>query len=60
MTTYLLIDGRKIALEDPYFTPTEGMIVNVEDKKYSVHIKNILHVQGQAADIEVELQCTAL
>jgi hypothetical protein len=57
MITYLLVEGQKIALDDPYFTPVEGMSIYIGDKHYTAHIKTRVRVQGQNGDIEQELIC---
>ena len=60
MTNYLLLEGQKIALEDPYFNPIEGMTIFIAEKPYTIHIKTIVRAQGENGDVESELQCSAL
>lgn len=57
MTVYLLIEGQKIVLDDPYFTPVEGMSIYIGEKHYTIHIKTRVLVQGNRGDIEQELVC---
>lgn len=60
MLTYLLLEGKKVEIDDMWFTPIDGMSVFVDGKEYMIMVKNILHIEGKKADIEKELICTAL
>lgn len=56
MTTYLVFKGEKTAIDDLYFTPTEGMYLTIDEIPHKIkEIRTVVRKSGQKADIEQEL-----
>ena len=59
MRCYIVIDGKRLELEDQFFSQylTENTAVYLDDKMYRVKtIKRILLQSGQGLDSELEIE----